>query len=185
MYSKLPHLSNIYWIRHHSYITLLPSLSPTRTFLFFYSTLSYEILFTLYLNYLVVCGRLPYQLQTPWGAIWWLCTWTHGRRRCSKMTHEMSVVSNQGRALSGSMSGRKDYRTGYILLCASTFLICKIISMGKVELIRNHISLIKLVWKLKIHLGSNLNILSLKTRFNCLILLFLFLKKTKISIFQA
>lgn len=58
------------------------------------------------------------------------------------MTREMSVVSNQGRALSGSMSGRKDipldYRTGYILLCVSTFLICKIISIGKVELIRNH-----------------------------------------------
>ena len=67
---KQPHVVKVYCTRHHSYKTLLPSLSPARTFLLFYTTLSYEILFMLCLNY--VCGSLSYPLWTSRGVIWWL-----------------------------------------------------------------------------------------------------------------
>lgn len=139
MYCKLPHLSNIYCIRHHSYITLLPSLSPTRTFLFFTSTLSYEILFTLYL---LVCGSLSYQLWTLWGAIWWLWYLDTWQKKVLKNDSWIEYSVQPGNSTVRFYVRRKDIpldcRTGYILLCVSAFLICKITSIGKVELIRNH-----------------------------------------------
>lgn len=140
MYSKLSHLSSIYCSRHLSYITLLPSLSSTRTFLFSYSNCPMKYfshyIWTIYwyvVDFLTNCGLLEGPLNGC-GA------WTHGKRRCSKMTHEYSV--QPGKSMVGFYVRRKDIpldcRIGYTLLCVSAFLIRKIISIGKAELIRNH-----------------------------------------------